>query len=107
MGFTAYIVLVAIIYILGIVALPFKIMAIIAIVPTIMFCLRRISVIVQMKTIITTEITLDVILTIVGLIFSKLTVLGWFLYMGLRAIFILIGRHHDQTYIIIEQEDIL
>lgn len=104
MAITALCIMEIILGILGFVVSPYLLLPVYSIVPTLMFCARRLGIIVPFAKIRNTELTGDVIITVLGLIFHKLTWLGYLGYMVVRVIFLLLVYYDDTHYLYIEED---
>ena len=104
MGITALCIIEIILSVIGFTVSPYILLPIYSIIPTLMFCGRRFGIIVTFSKIRTTEITGDVIITLLGLIFHKLTWLGFLGWIIIRVIFLLVIYYDDKHYLYIEED---
>ena len=104
MAFIALGIFAIIVEITGFFVSPFLLLPLYEIVPTVMFCLRRIGIVVPFSKVRNTELTGDVILIVFGVILHKLTLLGVIGLAILRIIFLLTVYYDDTHYLYIEED---
>lgn len=104
MGITALCIIEILLSVIGFMINPYILLSIYGVIPTLMFCSRRLGILVSFPKIRNTEITGDVIIIILGLIFHKLTWVKFLGWLAIRVIFLLIVYYDDTHYLYIEED---
>ena len=103
MALTVLVIITAIIEVAGFFVSPFWLYPVFQLIPTLMFAARRIGVVIPMNKVRNTEITGDVLITVLAWVLHNLSWSVLWLFL-LRIIFILIVMYDDKTYLYIEED---
>lgn len=105
MAFIGYIIITGLLHLAGFFTNVTILLPIFQLIPWFMFISKRIGILVPLKKIMTTDITIMVLLYLFSWITGKLVLWKVIVSLLLRVAFYLIVRYHDNTYLILEKED--
>jgi len=106
MPLKVYVIIELFLTVIGAIVCPWWFLSVLTIIPFIVFTLRMIGIVKPFSTIFKIEVTILVLTFIAGLLMERLTFVAYILFLGIRAIFELVARHEDKTYVYYEEESL-